>query len=161
MSNKKYEVKIDRRNQDAIIKKQLHQLHINLKRGLLTYIILFFMKIRPHYSLEIQRKMSRIGEGHFKIEKNVVYDNLQKLERKGILGSYLEKSNIGAKRKYYYLTKFGERLFEQIVFKALYPLIFMFSTIMDNRIGELGIKRKISKKELNKLHNLINEEINK
>lgn len=161
MSNKKHELKIDRKNQDAIIKKQLQQLHIDLKRGLLTYIILFFMKTRPHYALEIQRKMSRIGEGHFKIEKNVVYDNLKKLERKGILGSYLKKSSIGAKRKYYYLTKFGERLFEEIVFKALYPLIFMFSITMENRLESFGVKRKIPKKELKRLQILINEEISK
>ena len=161
MSNKKYELKIGRKEQDAIIKRQLHQLHIDLKRGLLTYVILFFMKIRPHYALEMQKKMSLIGEGRFKIEKNVVYDNLKKLERKGILGSYQEKSNIGAKRKYYFLTKFGECLFEEIVFKALYPLIFMFSTTMENRLGEFGITRKVSKKELSRLQNLINEEINR
>ena len=161
MSNKKCELKIDRGSQDSIIKKQVHQLHIDLKRGLLPYVILFFMKLRPHYSLEIQRKMSHIGEGRFKIEKNVVYDNLRKLERRGILGSYLEKSNIGAKRKYYYLTEFGERLFEKIVIKALYPLVFMFSTIIENRMGEFEVKRRISKRELNRLQNLINEEINK
>ena len=159
MSQKKHELKISWKEQDAVIKKQLHQLHVDLKRGLLTYVILFFLQTRPHYALEIQKKMSRIGKGHFNIEKNVVYDNLKKLERKGILGSYLEKSNIGAKRKYYYLTKFGKRLFEEIVFKALYPLIFMFSTTMDNRLGEFGIKSKVSKKELNRLQNLINEEI--
>lgn len=161
MSNKKCEVKISRKEKNAVMKKQLHQLHVDLKRGLLTYVILFFMKIRPHYAFEIQKKMSCIGEGRFKIEKNVVYDNLKKLERKGILGSYLKRSHIGAKRKYYYLTKFGEHLFEEIVFKALYPLIFMFSTTMENRLGKFGIKRKVSKKELNRLQNLINEEINK
>ena len=161
MLHKKRELKIRKKEEDAVIKKQLHQLHIDLKRGLLTYVILFFMKIRPHYALEMQRKMSLIGEGRFKIEKNVVYDNLRKLERKGILGSYQEKSSIGAKRKYYYLTKFGERLFEEIVFKALYPLIFMFSTTMENRLGAFGIKRKVSKKELTRLQKLINEEINK
>jgi len=161
MSNKKHEVKISRRSQDAIIEKQLHQLHVDLKRCLLTYIILFFTKIRPHYALEVQRKMSRIGEGRFNIEKNVVYDNLKKLERKGLLGSFLVKSNIGAKRKYYYLTKFGERFFEEIVFKALHPLTFMFSTIMENRIEELGIKRRSSRKEMNRIQKLINEEIDK
>ena len=110
MPNHKHVKKIDKGSESTVIKKQVRQLHIDLKRGLLPYCILFFLKIRPHYSLEIQTKMSRIAEGLFKIQKNIVYQNLKKFEKKGIVTSYLEKTAFGAKRKYYYLTRLGERL---------------------------------------------------
>ena len=77
------------------------------------------------------------------------------------MASYFKKSTIGAKRKYYYLTKLGERLFEEIVVTRLYPLIFMFTTTMDSKIEEFGVKSKIPKKELQRIQVLINEEIDK
>ena len=161
MSNKKYKIKTSRRRQDAILKKQIYQLHIDLKRGLFPYCILFFLKVRPHYSLEIHRKMSYMAGEVFIIQQNIVYQNLKKFEQKGIVASYMEKSNIGAKRKYYYLTKFGEHIFEEIVTKELYPLMFMFSNIMEKKIGKFGIKHKISTKEKNRFRNLIDEAIKK
>ena len=161
MSKKKQVEKIDTVYQNTILRKEVHQLHINLKRGLLPYVILFFLKIRPHYSLEIQRKMSHLEGRYFKIRQNIIYQNLNKFEKKGIVESYLKKSAIGAKRKYYYLTKLGEQLFEEVVIKRLDPLMFMFTTIMEHRITEFGLKRSMSKKELERIHNTINAEIDK
>lgn len=159
MSNKNQGTK--RRDWDTIINKQTHLLHSDLKRGLLPYSILFFLKIRPHYSLEIQRKMSRIGKGRFKVTKNIIYENLRKFEQKGILGSYKKKSNIGPDRKYYYITEFGELFFYKIVVKEIYPLmvnsLFMFSTIIDPKVEKFGVKSRVSKKELNRLQKLVNE----
>lgn len=161
MPPKKQPPKNDKRDQNAIIKRQVRQLHIDLKRGLLPYCIIFFLKIRPHYSLEIQRKMSHIAEGLFKIQQNIVYQNLKKLEQKGAVESYLEKSTVGAKRKYYYLTELGERLFEDVVIAMLYPTTFMFSTIMEDRVEEFGIKRIVSRQELRRIKKLIFEVIDK
>lgn len=158
MSSKKMKKSFDdEKRQDLIIEKQTRQLLINLKRGLLPYSILFLLKIRPHYSLEIQKKISSAATGFQKVEKNIIYDNLRKFERKGVLGSYLEKSNIGAKRKYYYLTEFGKRFLNEIVITKLYPIVFMFFTIMDDREGKNEIRNTFSKKELNRLKNIINE----
>ena len=98
-----------------ILKKQIHQFHVDLKRGLLPYIIMFFLKTRPHYSLEIFKKMAHLDDEQFKIRQNIVYQNLKKFEQKGMVDSYYEKSSVGAKRKYYYLTELGEEVFEEIV----------------------------------------------
>jgi len=159
MSSKKAENKIKKEDHDLILKKQVRQLHVDLKRGLLPYSILFLLKERPHYSLEIHKKLSSVVEGYFKIEKNIVYDNLRKFEQKGILRSYLEKSNIGAMRKYYYLTKFGEHLYDEIVINRLYPVIFTYVTTMKIRIDEYRLKNKSLRKELDRLQKLINEVI--
>jgi DNA-binding PadR family transcriptional regulator len=155
----KTENKIKKKDQDRIFKKQVHQLHVDLKRGLLPYSILFLLKERPHYSLEIHKKLSMVVEGYFKIEKNIIYDNLRKFEQKGILGSFLEKSSIGAKRKYYFLTEFGEHLFDEIVINRLYPVIITYLTIMKSRIEEYGGKHKSLRKDLDRLQKLINEVI--
>ncbi len=161
MPNKKNLKRTNPKSQNAIITKQVQQLHIDLKRGLLPYIILFFLKIRPHYSLEIYKKIAYINEKQVTIRQNIVYQNLKKFEQKGIVASYLEKSTVGAKRKYYYLTKLGEQVFDEIVMTRLYPLMFMFSTIMENMTANLGIKHKVSKKELNKIQNHICDVIDK
>jgi DNA-binding PadR family transcriptional regulator len=160
MLNIKNGGKTIKRDPDMIIRRQVHQLHIDLKRGLLPYVILFFLKIRPHYSLEIFKKMSHIDDGMFNIRQNIIYQNLKKFEQKGIVASYREKSNFGPKRKYYYLTKLGERLFEEIVIKQLDPLMFMFSTIMVNMNIGFGVKRKISPKKLNRIQMHLKKEIN-
>ena len=126
------------------------------KEGFCRTVFSSLVKTRPHYALEIQKRISLVAEGYFKLEKNIVYDNLRKFEKKGILGSYREKSHMGAMRKYYYLTKFGERLFDEVVMSRLYPLVFSDLIIMKNIIEEYGMKNTTLPKELDRLQNLIN-----
>lgn len=152
---------LNKRTQDIIIKKRTHQLHTNLKRGLLPYSIMFLLKIRPHYSFEVHKKLSLVAEEYFKVANNVVHDHLNKFAKQGIVESYLEESTFGAARKYYYLTKLGEHVFKEIVVKQLYPLIVLFSTMMENMIQEHKISDKISKKDLNKFQNIISEVMKK
>jgi PadR family transcriptional regulator PadR len=159
MAMQKKTTKKDKDEQDAVIRKQVHQLNVDLKRGLLPYVIIFFLKIRPHYSLELQRKMARVGEGLFNIQQNIVYQHLKKFDQKGIVASYPEKSTIGAKRKYYYLTPLGERLFEEVVTTMLYPTMSIFSNIVEARLDDFGIQQKMLKKELSRLQKMILNEI--
>jgi len=159
MTQKRQEKKLSKSAQATVLKKQIHQLHIDLKRGLLPYIILFFLKLRPHYSLEIFRKMSHIDDGRFNLRQNIIYQNLKKFEEKGIVGSYMEKSTIGAKRKYYYLTELGLKTFEEIVINRLDPLMFMFSIIMEDEAMAFKPSRIIPKKEIGRIRKHIHEEL--
>ena len=159
MPNKRKVKKISKKIQNAVISKQIHRLHVDLKRGLFPYVILFFVKLRPHYSLEIFRKISHIDDGRFNIRQTIIYQNLKKFEAKGIVASYLEKSTIGAKRKYYYLTPLGNRIFNEIVIKRLDPLLFMFSIIMEKMNLGIKVKRNISKNEFERIQRHIQEEI--
>ncbi len=161
MSRKKEEKVISQSEQETITKKQLHQLHVDLKRGLLPYSILFLLKIRPHYCLEMHKKFLLIAEGHFKIEKNVIYDNLKKFEKRGIVGSYYEKSRMGAKRRYYFLTEFGERIFDEIVVKNLYPLLYICLSNMEKAIKNNRSKQVLLKKEVERVQALFVEMIEK
>jgi DNA-binding PadR family transcriptional regulator len=157
MQVKKQLKKFDERKTSLVIRKQVLQLNVELKRGLLPYVIMFLLRTRPHYSLEILKKMADLEKQQFRIRQNIVYQNLKKLQQKGFVASYEEKSKFGARRKYYYLTELGERLFEEVIITRLYPLCFMFSTIMEKYIEEHGIKRKIPKKEFHKIQNIIDD----
>ncbi len=161
MSRKKEEKTLSQPEQEIIIRKQLHQLHIDLKRGLLPYSILFLLKVRPHYCLEMHKKFLLIAEGRFKIEKNLIYDNLKKFEKKSIVGSYSEKSKMGAKRKYYFLTEFGEKLFDEVVVKNLYPLLFICLSNMELSIKQNRTKQNLLKKEVDRVQSLFIEMIEK
>ena len=161
MQVKNQSKRLNERKTGMVIRKQVQQLNVELKRGLLPYVIMFLLRTRPHYSLEILKKMADLEKQQFRIRQNIVYQNLKKLQQKGFVASYDEKSRFGAKRKYYYLTELGERLFEEVIITRLYPLCFMFSTIMENCIEELGIKRKIPKQEFKKIQNIIDDVIYK
>ena len=171
MSSKKFGKKVSRETQDRIIEHHMHRLHIDLKRALTSYVLMFILKIRPHYSFEIRKKAVEIGtliselsgidEPKVIMEPKVIYDNFKKLEKKGFVGSYIEKSDVGPDRKYYYITELGERLFEGAVINVLYPRLLLFVTAIENRIKEWGGISGSIRKETDKLHNLINDIFNR
>ncbi len=157
MPRKKSEKKFSKKEQNAIVEKQAKHLHADLKRGLLPYTILVFLKDRPHYSLEIQRKLSQIAKGEFNIQRNIVYQNLRKHEENGIVGSYQEDSPVGATRKYYYLTALGNRVFKEVVIDILYPLVHVFSTILENSSKEDEFQNDGYQKELVRIQKFFTE----
>ena len=169
------EKKVSKKDQDAIISRHNRRVQIDLRRAMLPNTILFFLKKRPHYSLEIREKimqyaaamasfaqenlnqMAPFNERDLKIQQNIIYNNLMKLEKKGILGSYREKSSKGADRKYYYLTEFGNRFYDEVIAKRLYPRIFMLYCFMDAGIESNGLKCGFSKKELAEFKKLFSQ----
>lgn len=170
MSRKKFEKKekkMSREDQDRIFEKGIRQLHIDLKRALTTYVLMFILKLRPHYAFEIRKKAMEIGdlmselsgveEPKIIMAPKVIYDNFKKLEKKGLVGSYIEESKVGPDRKYYYLTELGERLFDGAIFKILYPRLQLFVTAIESRVKEGKALSGPKKKETEKLHDLINE----
>lgn len=163
----------EKKQQDLIIDKHKFRIQVDLRRALLPITILFFIKERPHYSLELQKKISSISivcasfaekklkMGNFdqrglRIHKEVIYNNLNKLEKRGILGSYKEKSPTGPKRKYYYLTEFGHRFFDEVIVEKLYPPMFMFLTFMEAGLHDKRGKLRFSKKEMKDFQKLYN-----
>ena len=114
--------------QKKIIKAQLKQLDIDLKRGFMPYSILFLIRQRPRYALELQREISRITDNYIVVDKNTVYEKLKKFQKLGALKSYTQKSDKGADRRYYKLTPFGEILFQELTVKHLVPAMLSFQT---------------------------------
>ena len=162
---KKKEKKFSQEEQDLIIESNIRQLNIDVKRALTPYTILFALKVRPHYALELinkvmeirdlQAKSSVLEEEEVPVAAKVFYDNFRKLEKKGIVGSYGEKSAVGPDRKYYYLTELGERLFDKAVINVIYPRLSLFINAIDKRGKDWGVGPL--KKDLNKLQNLMDK----
>jgi len=175
MTKKNYRTKNDDKAlRKTIINRHMRRMQIDIRRALLPNTILFFIKKRPHYTLEIQQKitsfshlmasfaedninMAAFAPEDLKLGKNIVYNNLLKLEKKGIVASYKEASKMGPERKYYYLTEFGEQFFEEMIVKRLYPRIFMLYCFFDAAIPSDDILSKFTAKHFQNFQKYVHE----
>lgn len=161
MSSEKLKRITDKKSKDLIINQMVRQLTIDVKRGLLPYTILFLIELRPHYALEVYKKILKtLWEGS-ELDKNIIYDNLKRLEKRGIAESYMEKSSIGAKRKYYKITDFGRRVFKEILINRLWPLTFMSSTIIEDMVGRRNLPKKVINKKIDEFKKIVREALEK
>lgn len=75
-------------------------------KGVIDGVTLHIIKNNETYGYEIVEELKR--SGFYTMTEGTVYPILQRLTNKGyILASY-KKSEIGPRRKYYYITKKGE-----------------------------------------------------
>lgn len=74
-------------------------------KGVIDGVILHIIKNQETYGYEIVEELKR--NGFYTMTEGTVYPILTRLSKKGyILGGY-KKSEIGPKRKYYYITSKG------------------------------------------------------
>ena len=166
--------RLSQKEQRAVIDRQNRSMQIDLRKAVFPQTLLFFFKKRPHYAREIEDKirtfiglvanffegqmeMSPIFNRSLKVQKNLVYRNLLKLEQQGILGSYKEKSALGPERKYYFLTEFGNVFFNEVVEHGLLPRIFFLYSFMDFGTGGWSGKNRFSKEGERKFHQLLEQ----
>jgi PadR family transcriptional regulator PadR len=109
-------------NHNDIIEKQTNQLVFDLKRGFLQFVTLYLISQQPRYAYEIKDEILRISGGTFDIDRNNLYKKLRVLEKEGFLKSQLEPSQQGADRKYYSITPFGKKLFNEM-YQLLIPVM--------------------------------------
>ena len=75
-------------------------------KGVIEGVILKIIKDKETYGYEIVETL-RLN-GFYNMTESTVYPILQRLSKKGLIFSSKEKSKVGPKRKYYYITKKGE-----------------------------------------------------
>ena len=109
-------------DKNNIIKKQIDQLNLDLKRGFLQFVTLHLISQKPRYAYEIKEEILTITRGAFDIDKNNLYKKLRLLEKDGILKSQLKHSSHGADRKYYSITLFGTKLYNEM-YQLLIPVM--------------------------------------
>ncbi len=109
-------------DQQATIQKQTYQLVFDLKRGFLQFVILHLISQQQRYAYEIKDEILKITSGTFDIDRNNLYKKLRSLEQQGFLKSQLEHSQHGADRKYYAITPFGEKLFQEM-YQLIIPVM--------------------------------------
>jgi PadR family transcriptional regulator PadR len=105
-----------------IIEKHIDQLLFDLKRGFLQFVTLHLISQKPRYAYDIKEEILSITGGAFDIDRNNLYKKLRSLEKDGILKSQLQASQQGANRKYYAITPFGKKLFNEM-YQLLIPVM--------------------------------------
>jgi PadR family transcriptional regulator PadR len=105
-----------------IINKHIDQLLFDLKRGFLQFVTLYLISQKPRYAYDIKDEILSITGGAFDIDRNNLYKKLRGLEKDGILKSHLTASQQGANRKYYAITPFGKKLFNEM-YQLLIPVM--------------------------------------
>jgi PadR family transcriptional regulator PadR len=107
---------------NGIIEKHIDQLLFDLKRGFLLFVTLHLISQKPRYAYDIKDEILSITGGAFDIDRNNLYKKLRSLEKDGILKSQLKASQQGANRKYYAITPFGKKLFNEM-YQMLIPVM--------------------------------------
>ncbi|MDD7464279.1 MAG: PadR family transcriptional regulator [Anaerococcus sp.] len=76
-------------------------------KGIIDGIILEIISKNQTYGYEIVEELKR--NGFYNMTEGTVYPILKRLTRKGYLMGTFRKSEVGPKRKYYYITEKGEK----------------------------------------------------
>lgn len=85
------------------------------KKGQLTLWIFMSLQESKKYVDEIKIFIEKKSNGTINCEEQSLYRALRKYEHINVLTHELKEGNKGPDRKYYYLTKLGEELFNQFV----------------------------------------------
>lgn len=81
-----------------------------MRRGSIEYCVLALLQFEDRYGFEITRELSE-ADGLVTSE-GTVYPLLTRLRNDGLVDSYWQESNEGPPRRYYRLTKEGQRALE-------------------------------------------------
>ena len=88
-------------------------------KGILDGCILVIIGRVDSYGYEISERLNSFGFGN--ISEGTIYPMLLRLQKSGLINSYLKKSDQGPNRKYYTLTEEGRDFLAQFMesFKEL------------------------------------------
>lgn len=79
-------------------------------KGSTSLILLSLLSEKEMYGYEITEKVKEISEGYLSYKEGTLYPALKRLEMKGLVESYWQKSSDGPRRKYYRLTRTGKKV---------------------------------------------------
>lgn len=88
---------------------------MKLEKGLIggstNLLLLSLIQEKDRYGYEIIRELELRSDNTFQFKEGTLYPVLHKLENMGYVQSYLSKGDAGRDRKYYKITKKGEKQF--------------------------------------------------
>ena len=79
-----------------------------LLTGALEMLILEVISQGSNYGYQISQTVGSHSQGYFELKEGSLYPALHRLERQKLLSSYWEEAD-GRRRKYYKLTKAGQK----------------------------------------------------
>lgn len=80
-----------------------------LLKGSTGLILLSLLSEKEMYGYEITEKVEEISEGYLSYKEGTLYPALKRLELAGLVESYWQDSRDGPRRKYYRITKAGQK----------------------------------------------------
>ncbi|MGV2928267.1 PadR family transcriptional regulator [Macrococcus capreoli] len=84
-----------------------------LLKGLLDACVLSIIKEKEVYGYELSQKLLDSGLGN--ISEGTIYPVLLRLQKKNLITSEMRTSDVGPKRKYYFITPEGEEELKNMV----------------------------------------------
>lgn len=84
-----------------------------LLKGSTALILLQLLNERAMYGYELVKEMEKRSEYTLRVKEGTLYPALHKLEKQGYIEAFWEKPEKGPARKYYKLTKAGEKLLKE------------------------------------------------
>ncbi len=83
-------------------------------KGQLSFLILNCLLERDFYGLDIISGIYDKSNGNIQLKKPSVYSNLTRMEKQGLVSSYLKSSDLGPNRKYYSITEEGRNYYNDL-----------------------------------------------
>lgn len=84
-----------------------------LLKGLLDAVVLSIIKQKEVYGYELSQKLLETGLGN--ISEGTIYPVLLRLQKKNLITSEMRESDVGPKRKYYFITDEGIEALEEMI----------------------------------------------
>ncbi len=78
--------------------------------GIVEMLILEVLNEGPNYGYEIAQRVTSRSQGYFHLKEGSLYPALHRLERGRLLSSSWTETQSGRRRKYYRLTRAGQRV---------------------------------------------------
>ena len=85
----------------------------DLIRGHLEVVILRLILEKDRYAYEISNQITTRTNETFIIKEATLYAMVQRLEKKGIITSYVGTKSKGSQRRYYTITTLGKAYFKE------------------------------------------------
>lgn len=116
-------------NNNKLFNELLNSFEETFKKGLLSFWIFLSIRYNKKYVEEIKLFIEENTKNTMTCELQSLYRNLRKFKHLDIVDYELKQGNKGPDRKYYFLTDFGQELFDKFVERNI--LLFQNQEIKD------------------------------
>ena len=121
------------------------------KRGMVGYMVLGLLLLRPMYGLEIKKEVEGSTQGKIKLGASTLYQLLRRMERQGLVASRWERTTQGPPRAYYEPTAAGREVVRRFMLEVLSPdspiaaaLGLLTARLFQQLAAEGGEQREVS-----------------
>ena len=85
----------------------------DILRGHLEVVILKLIIEKDRYAYEISNQITSRSNQQFTIKEATLYAMVQRLEKKGLIESYIGTKSKGSQRRYYIITTLGKAYYQE------------------------------------------------